>query len=522
MTKRLILLGLLVAAFLVLAAPALGFDGFRDTYFNTTGTATQVGCAGCHEDGTLGPAVYNDYAMTAHAQVGTVVARPSHGRGRRAARPTPSPSPTARAAPAATAATTTRPRPCRTPPACTRGRTPPTSPATTPSASPSSAAPRATGARTSPPTPVPTAAHAVPMANMANPDICGQCHSRYSNSVVPYPNYNGTSALRQYTRGDFSPLGYYNTVPPWTPQPIADFLLVPSTTAPQQMIYYTLGTETLPYNARAHEEGATQYNEWAHEGHANALDALKAIGQGSNPAVPRVPLHRLRAGHGVRRPSGDAAANAKYGVTCVGCHKPHKQSAQTSFWNEERNPQLVLPRNQLCVQCHNAELAPQANGQPGVATPGSSVHHPMNEMMNGTGAIDVPQGSPSVSTRASACSATWCRRPGAVTPTACRRGQGHRGQPRVRHRRAGGRGGGRDHGRRRRCVRNMPASSCSTCHKQDGTAVRAVPAGDCWTTARRPCRAGTTRSPRHSVPRPPTWASPARATPRSARTPTAL
>ena len=129
----------------------------------------------------------------------------------------------------------------------------------------------------------PSAAHSVPMANMANADICGQCHSRYSNSIEPYPNSDGTSALRQYTRGNFSPLGYYNTVPPWTPEPIAYYLLVPSTTAPQQMIYYTLGTETLPYNARAHEEGATQYNEWSHEGHANALNALKAIGQGSNP-----------------------------------------------------------------------------------------------------------------------------------------------------------------------------------------------------------------------------------------------
>ena len=66
--------------------------------------------------------------------------------------------------------------------------------------------------------------------------------------------------------------------------------------------------------------------------------------------------------------TGDAAANAKYGVTCVGCHKPHQQSAQTSFWNEERNPQLTMPRNELCIQCHNAELAPQANGQPGVAS----------------------------------------------------------------------------------------------------------------------------------------------------------
>ena len=62
----------------------------------------------------------------------------------------------------------------------------PTSPATTPSASPSSAAPRATTARTWPRTAGPTTAHRCRSANMANADICGQCHSRYSNTADTY------------------------------------------------------------------------------------------------------------------------------------------------------------------------------------------------------------------------------------------------------------------------------------------------------------------------------------------------
>ena len=322
MTKRLVLLGLLVAAFLVLAAPALGFDGFRDTYFSTTGKGNQTGCAGCHEDGTLGPAVYNDYAMTAHAQVGTIVLDPVTGE--------------------VTTGSSANAEPIADGPGCAGCHSGNYDTAKhVPNAAgvyPWENTPDITGddafsepfvgcsachwGKNEASNTGPTAAHSVPMGNMANADICGQCHSRYSNSVVPYPNYDGTSALRQYTRGDFSPLGYYNTVPPWTPQPIADYLLVPSTTAPQQMIYYTLGTETLPYNARSHEEGATQYNEWSHEGHADALNALKAIGQGSNPQCLECHSTDYVLATESGAPSGDAAANAKYGVTCVGCHKP--------------------------------------------------------------------------------------------------------------------------------------------------------------------------------------------------------
>jgi len=85
------------------------------------------------------------------------------------------------------------------------------------------------------------------------------------------------------------------------------------------------------------------------------------------------------------------AAQAKYGITCVSCHSPHENGTQASVWNKQKNPQLVAVRQNLCVECHTAELGPA-----GIAAPGTQVHHPMKEMMNGTGAIDVPQGSPSV------------------------------------------------------------------------------------------------------------------------------
>ena len=84
-------------------------------------------------------------------------------------------------------------------------------------------------------------------------------------------------------------------------------------------------------------------------------------------------------------------ADAKYGVTCQVCHNPHSAGRADLLWNEERNPQLTAPREDLCVECHNAELEEGTT-----ATPGTEVHHPMKEIMEGRGAIGVAQGSPSV------------------------------------------------------------------------------------------------------------------------------
>ena len=114
---------------------------------------------------------------------------------------------------------------------------------------------------------------------------------------------------------------------------------------------------------------------------------------GPNPPaiVPRVPFDRLhhRSWTGETKPTG---AEAKYGITCVGCHTPHEKGTAKGVWNEDFTPQLRTDgQRTLCVTCHNAEIRK-------VATPPGRhwSHHPMKEMMDGVGAISVMQGSPSV------------------------------------------------------------------------------------------------------------------------------
>ena len=75
----------------------------------------------------------------------------------------------------------------------------------------------------------------------------------------------------------------------------------------------------------------------------------------------------------------------------MGCHTPHERGTAKGAWSDEFTPQLRYDdAKTLCTSCHQAEL----DGK--IAAPGSTVHHPMKEMMEGVGAIDVMQGSPSV------------------------------------------------------------------------------------------------------------------------------
>ena len=93
MFKRVTIVALVVAAFLVLAVPALAFNGMRDDY--TVATS----CQGCHTTGNFGaPKVFDAWAETKHARERGVC------RGRRtASRQAPS-------ARAATPPTSIRPR----------------------------------------------------------------------------------------------------------------------------------------------------------------------------------------------------------------------------------------------------------------------------------------------------------------------------------------------------------------------------------------------------------------------------
>jgi len=366
MAKRVLLVAIIVAAILVVAAPAMAFNGYRATYDNATV------CQGCHDTGGVGPTVYPAWNASAHAMLGN---------------------------PAAFSANAL---PISFGPACAgchSGNYDPTKAQGTGTAPYNVAYPHqnTAGGNDAFSEPVvgcstchynQATAHGTTRTELANPAICGQCHARYSTNKTSY------ALLAPIGEGLTSPYAPEYTVGynPFTTA-LDSVLSVPTPASPQRNAFWAGGQ-----SKQAHGEGAVQYGEWANGlgnpgmiTHGNALNTIKAF----------IPASVIDKGKCLECHSTDyrmspdnakpTAAQAKWGITCATCHDPHAKGAQASVWNKDRNPQLVAPRQVLCVECHNAELGPS-----GIAKPGSEVHHPMKEMMNGTGAIDVPQGSPSV------------------------------------------------------------------------------------------------------------------------------
>jgi hypothetical protein len=399
MAKRVLLVAIIVAAILVVAAPALAFNGYRADYqvsticteachsaVGTTWTETKHGdsnadgqskrlpygssCAGCHTSNYDPSKVVPTPVATAS---GAVTWEAANGL------------------PGAT---------------------------TTGDAAASEGAVGCSSCHSSM-----TAAHGTRDAgktsvNMANAAICGQCHSRYSYTVdtypvasVPYvavdasgapiPNPKPTTLLQpQYAIG-FETMG--NAANSWTPAELSTKLNVPSpgwsptpdpkaTSAAGLALYWKLDGVDTPWIATGHDGSAAQYIDWSGGAdlHSHALEQLKAV-MGPNPPADCLRCHSTDyaiAPDGAK-PTGE---QAKYGVTCVGCHTPHEKGTAQGIWNKDFTPQLRTDSQKaLCVTCHTAEL-----GANGVAKAGTTVHHAMKEMINGTGAIDVPQGSPSV------------------------------------------------------------------------------------------------------------------------------
>ena len=107
---------------------------------------------------------------------------------------------------------------------------------------------------------------------------------------------------------------------------------------------------------------------------------------GPNPPARCLECHsadyRIAVEAGKTPPTG---AEAKYGITCVGCHTPHDNGTAVGEWSEEFHPQLSTDSQKtLCVTCHNGEIPVNTE-----ASPGAEIHHPMKEMIDGYGAIDV-------------------------------------------------------------------------------------------------------------------------------------
>lgn len=410
MAKRVLLVAIIVAAILVVAAPAMAFNGYRGDY-----TLTPF-CAVCHTDGTVGPAVYDKWSQTAHAVAGVDGQATRLPYGSSCAGCHTSNYAPGKVVPVATATSSTG--------AVSWG-------AVIPSPFPaqndgntfisenfvgcsSCHYGKSTGAAAAQYGDDPNnTAHAAPFASLANADVCGQCHSRYSYTVdtftvapVPYvkvdasgspiPNPSPTTLLQpQYSIG-YKMLGEPTA---WTPAGLATVLNIPSpgwvpTPNPAATSAANFGLATYWKNSdgsdtmwqfTGHEGGAAQYPEWKSEGHANSLTVLKAA-MGPNPPASCLKCHsadyRIAVDAGKTPPTGE---QTKYGITCVGCHKPHDAGTAKGAWDEAFDTQLITDNAQtLCVECHNGEIPAGTT-----ASPGAEVHHPMKEMMDGYGAIDV-------------------------------------------------------------------------------------------------------------------------------------
>lgn len=410
-TKRLLIFVGVAALLLVLAVPAMAWNGYRPDYTTTDA------CAFCHSGIAGIPNVYDEWSETGHANAGGRANRLPYGSscgGCHSSNFDPSkivPSPTA------TNATTGAV-------SWTGANAYPVLPQGDPSANAAvseafvgcsschygAAVPEAQGRD------VNDTAHNAPFGNLADAQICGQCHSRYSYSVmthtvapVPYlsvdaagspiPNPSPTTLLQPQYASGYKMLGEPTS---WVPAGLATVLNVqqpgwdpmpdPAATSPAGLqVYWQIDGEDTVWQYRGHDGSANQYPDWLTEGHADALTGLKAV-MGSNPPARCLECHsadyRIAVEAGKTPPTG---AQAKHGITCVGCHTPHAEGTAVGEWSEEFKPQLRTDsQDTLCVSCHNGELPEGV-----AASPGAEIHHPMKEMIEGYGAIDVA-GSPSV------------------------------------------------------------------------------------------------------------------------------
>jgi hypothetical protein len=436
--KRVTIVALVVAAFLVLAVPAMAFNGYRGDY--TVSSA----CRSCHDTGSFGaPIVGANWAKTKHGTDEEAVSAGQslpygsvcggcHTANYAPSKVVPIPTATSTASAVAWAADlsgTAAPQALGNAPmsefdigcsSCHYGAGPGIS--------------SVDGADAN------DTAHMAPYGNLADPQICGACHSRYSyttpvysvspipyNKVVggtpvpavnptgieggtptPLPLASQTSLIQPQMAIGYPMLGSASPAPAWSPN-LAAYLTVqhpgwtPAPTATKAgfaklQTYWQLDGKDSVWQQSGHDGSAAQYPEWANEGmpfgHADALTALtsQSFWGFMDEATKQSCLECHSADFRINKEAGKnpTSASAKYGITCVGCHAPHDAGTVAGVWDEEFDAQLVNDKNlegngsNLCTECHNGEIPAGST-----ASPGAEVHHPMKEMMDGYGAIDV-------------------------------------------------------------------------------------------------------------------------------------
>ncbi|HWI65899.1 MAG TPA: multiheme c-type cytochrome [Symbiobacteriaceae bacterium] len=112
-----------------------------------------------------------------------------------------------------------------------------------------------------------------------------------------------------------------------------------------------------------------QYAMWEASAHATALTTLK----GSDHAQDRCYACHTADAFNAEQHDEQLPADHNYqdGITCVTCHSAHGTNVK-------------MEPKELCTTCHTAEIE---KGQ--TVKPGSVVHHPMKEMLDGYGAIGI-------------------------------------------------------------------------------------------------------------------------------------
>jgi predicted CXXCH cytochrome family protein len=190
-------------------------------------------------------------------------------------------------------------------------------------------------------------------AQAADGQICGACHTRGSSK-------DSKGETHQY------PLGY---------TPGGD--LTKSNWAPVQPT--GLITDTNWWMGGYAKQYRQQYLEWLPSKHATALDDLKkAGGQDACAACHSADAFLAPKDKPVK------LDDAGYAVTCVACHDPHGESSK--IFDELLRREMY----QECTVCHNGGT--EGGAKP--FKPGVEVHHPVQEMYEGKGALGV-EGKPS-------------------------------------------------------------------------------------------------------------------------------
>jgi hypothetical protein len=410
--KRSLIFAAAIIALLVLAVPALavgptgpGTQGYRADF------AKSILCAGCHTTTSWAPQIYNDWAGTKHGQAATD--QTSRGPESMCAGCHTSNYDPTKASPS--------PTPSGTKTAWVYPYTAAGVPADTTSPYPFSEGDIGCsschyGTNLIGGTDPNDTAHAAPFVQLANADICGQCHSRYAYSVTafhvnPTPTAGApTDAIVQTQYAvNFQMLGNPGNSwiadplssvllvqsPGWTPTPVPSTALTPATpgNAAGLMTYWKDASgNDLTWQQKGHDGSAAQYPEWAGSLHANSLTDLKA---GGFVAPSCLKCHsadyQIAVAAGKTPPT---VAQSQYGDTCVSCHTPHKAGKTNGIWDSAFDTQLVgNPDNpsDLCTTCHVAQSEAGAEiTASNEAVPGTTTYNDQKQIMAGVGAIDVP------------------------------------------------------------------------------------------------------------------------------------